>query len=70
MTAASVPRGNANLIPTAQYNTNGAQWLIEHYRNGSLKLDELVTVRRPLDEVNDAFDDMAAGRVARTVLIP
>ena len=29
-----------------------------------------LTVRRPLDEVNDAFDDMAAGRVARTVLIP
>lgn len=46
------------------------RWLIEHYRNGSLKLDELVTVRRPLDEVNEAFEDMAAGRVARTVLIP
>ena len=44
--------------------------MIEHYRNGSLKLDELVTVRRPLDEVNEAFEDMAAGKVARTVLIP
>ena len=46
------------------------QWLIEHYRNGRLKLDELVTKRRPLDEVNEAFEDLAAGRVARTVLIP
>ena len=46
------------------------QWLIELYRNGRLKLDELVTRQRPLDEVNEAFEDLAAGRVARTVLIP
>ena len=46
------------------------QWPIELYRNGRLKLDELVTTRRPLDEVNEAFEDLAAGRVARTVLIP
>ena len=46
------------------------QWLIELYRNGRLKLDELVTRQRPLDEVNEAFEDLAAGRVARTILIP
>ena len=45
-------------------------WLIELYRGGRLKLDELVTRRRPLEEVNEAFADMAAGKVARTVLIP
>ena len=38
--------------------------------NGRLKLDEMVTHQRPLDEVNEAFEDLAAGRVARTVLIP
>ena len=45
-------------------------WLIELYRGGRLKFDELVTRQRPLDEVNEAFEDLAAGRVARTVLIP
>ena len=47
-----------------------ARGLIELYRGGRLKLDELVTRQRPLDEVNEAFEDLAAGRVARTVLIP
>ncbi len=45
-------------------------WLIELYRNGRLKLDELTTRRRPLEEVNDALQDMSANKVARTILIP
>ena len=45
-------------------------WLIELYRNGRLKLDELTTRQRPLHEVNHAFADMAANKVARTILIP
>ncbi len=32
--------------------------------------NDLVTRVRPLDEVNAAFADMAAGNVARTVLVP
>ena len=35
---------------------------------GRLKLDELITRYRPLDEVNEAFDDMTKGVTARTVL--
>lgn len=46
------------------------QWLIELYKRGRLNLDDLVTRTRPLSEVNDAFRDMEAGAVARTVLIP
>jgi S-(hydroxymethyl)glutathione dehydrogenase/alcohol dehydrogenase len=42
---------------------------LELYRQGRLKLDELVSARRPLEEVNDAFADLSAGNVARTVLI-
>ena len=42
-------------------------WLIDLYMDGRLKLDELVTKFRPLDEVNLAFDDMRAGVTARTV---
>ena len=42
-------------------------WLIDLYMDGRLKLDELVTKFRPLDEVNEAFGDMKAGITARTV---
>jgi S-(hydroxymethyl)glutathione dehydrogenase/alcohol dehydrogenase len=45
-------------------------WLLDLYRSGRLKLDELITRRRPLEEVNEAFRDMAEGRVTRTVLLP
>jgi S-(hydroxymethyl)glutathione dehydrogenase / alcohol dehydrogenase len=38
------------------------------YKGGRWKLDELVTRRRPLDEVNEAVADLRAGRVARSVL--
>ena len=43
-------------------------WLLDLYSQGRLKLDELVSRSRPLDEINEAFDDMNAGIVARTVL--
>tara|TARA_B100001013_G_scaffold332096_1_gene248115 strand:- start:90 stop:791 length:702 start_codon:yes stop_codon:yes gene_type:complete len=42
---------------------------IEFYRQGRLKLDELVTQRMSLEDVNQAFDDMKQGHVARTVLV-
>ncbi len=45
-------------------------WLIELYKRGRLNLDDLVTRTRPLAEVNQAFRDMEAGAVARTVLVP
>ena len=43
-------------------------WLLDLYMDGRLKLDELITRYRPLDEVNEAFDDMNKGITARTVL--
>jgi S-(hydroxymethyl)glutathione dehydrogenase/alcohol dehydrogenase len=53
----------------------GTQWgvtpmLVDLYMAGKVKLEELVSRERPLDGVNDAFADLAAGRVARTVLLP
>jgi S-(hydroxymethyl)glutathione dehydrogenase/alcohol dehydrogenase len=42
---------------------------LEFYRQGRLLLDEMVTRRGHLDEINDAFRAMKAGEVARTVLI-
>ena len=42
--------------------------LLNLYKAGKLKLDELVTRNFPLDEVNAAFEALARGEVARSVL--
>lgn len=42
--------------------------LIKLYKTGKLKLDELVTRVYSLEEVNDAFEALAKGEVARSVL--
>jgi S-(hydroxymethyl)glutathione dehydrogenase / alcohol dehydrogenase len=42
---------------------------IDLYLQGRLKLDELVSRRIGLDEVNDGFDAMKAGEVARSVIM-
>ena len=39
------------------------------YREGKLLLDELVSSRLPLEQVNTAFESLAQGDVARSVLI-
>lgn len=43
--------------------------LVDLYLDGRLKLDELVSRRIRLDEVNDGFDAMKAGSVARSVIV-
>lgn len=42
--------------------------LLELYGDGRLKLDELISRTITLDEVNDAFDAMTTGEVARQVI--
>jgi S-(hydroxymethyl)glutathione dehydrogenase / alcohol dehydrogenase len=41
---------------------------IEFYRQGRLKLDELVSQRLKLEQVNLAFEDMKQDNVARSVI--
>jgi len=41
---------------------------LEFYRQGRLKLDEMVSRRGRLDDINEAFRAMKAGEVARSVL--
>ena len=41
---------------------------LDFYRQGRLKLDEMVSRTVPLDDLNEAFRAMKAGEVARTVL--
>ena len=43
-------------------------WLVEQYLEGRLLLDELITRRIKLDEINDGFADLAAGIGIRTVI--
>jgi S-(hydroxymethyl)glutathione dehydrogenase/alcohol dehydrogenase len=43
--------------------------LLGLYKNGDLKLDELITRRYTLDEINQGYEDMLAGRNIRGVLI-
>ena len=40
-------------------------WLLEMEKQGKLKLHEMITRYRPLDEINEAFADMTAGEAAR-----
>ena len=42
---------------------------IDLYRAGRLPLDRFVTRTYPLDRINDAFDDLAAGRNVRGVVV-
>lgn len=42
--------------------------LLSLYREGRLKLDELVTRRYQLDQINEAFDDMREGRNIRGLI--
>lgn len=42
---------------------------IEMYMDGRLKLDELVSARIGLDDVNDGFDQLKTGELARNVIV-
>lgn len=42
---------------------------VEFYLDGKLHLDEMVSRRIKLEEINDAFDEMKTGAVARSVIV-
>ena len=42
--------------------------MLDLQREGAITTDHLVRNRRPLDQVNDALDDLRAGRVVRSVI--
>jgi S-(hydroxymethyl)glutathione dehydrogenase/alcohol dehydrogenase len=43
-------------------------WLVDQYLAGQLRLDELITRRIVLDEINEGFDQLARGEGIRTVI--
>jgi S-(hydroxymethyl)glutathione dehydrogenase / alcohol dehydrogenase len=42
---------------------------VELYRTGLLRLDEMISARLPIEQVNDAFETMRRGTVARSVIV-
>ena len=42
--------------------------LIELYMQGRLKLDEMITRRGPIDDINEMFDAMRRGEATRQVI--
>jgi S-(hydroxymethyl)glutathione dehydrogenase/alcohol dehydrogenase len=44
--------------------------LVDRYMEGQLRLDELVSSRRPLEAASASLDDLEAGLALRTLLIP
>jgi len=43
--------------------------LVDLYMSGKLKLDDLISRRLKLDEINDAFDELKRGTLARSVIV-
>jgi S-(hydroxymethyl)glutathione dehydrogenase/alcohol dehydrogenase len=43
--------------------------LLSLYRRGQLKLDELITIRYSLDQINEGYADIHAGRNIRGVIV-
>ena len=43
-------------------------WLADLYMQGDLLLDELITHRLQLENINDGFDAMSRGEVLRAVV--
>ncbi|HWL72244.1 MAG TPA: zinc-binding dehydrogenase, partial [Burkholderiaceae bacterium] len=44
--------------------------LVDAYMSGELKLDEMISARRPLDEAHDALRALAGGTALRQLLLP
>jgi S-(hydroxymethyl)glutathione dehydrogenase/alcohol dehydrogenase len=43
--------------------------LCRQYLAGRLKLDQLITARIPLEDINDGFEALRAKRAIRTVIV-
>ncbi|MDX2381652.1 MAG: Zn-dependent alcohol dehydrogenase [Acidimicrobiia bacterium] len=51
-----------------QFRTDMPRY-IEMYLDGRLLLDEMISKTIPLEQINDGFDEMKAGNVARSVVV-
>ncbi|HMT89348.1 MAG TPA: zinc-binding dehydrogenase, partial [Dermatophilaceae bacterium] len=61
-------RIQGSLMGSNQFRTDMPRYA-DLYLQGRLKLDELVSARIALDEVNSAFEEMQRGSIARSVIV-
>ena len=52
------------------YTADDIREVIDLYRGGHIRTDHLTAHVRPLEEANEAFEDLRGGRVVRSVLVP
>ena len=43
--------------------------MVDFYMSGKLKLDEMISRRIRLDQVNEAFEELKTGELARSVIM-
>ena len=60
---------NHELVPGRYYSEAWLAGLLGLYRTGDLKLDELITRRYRLEEINQGYQDMLEGRNIRGVIV-
>jgi S-(hydroxymethyl)glutathione dehydrogenase/alcohol dehydrogenase len=53
---------------STQFRTDMPRY-IEMYLDGRLKLDEMISGTMPLEQVNEGFEDMKSGNVARQIIV-
>ncbi|MCH2170476.1 Zn-dependent alcohol dehydrogenase [Myxococcota bacterium] len=75
---AEIPMTGADFMGSKRYQSSmmgGGSFRVEvpryidFYLNGQLRLDEMVSQTLPLERINDAFDSMTRGEVARSVIV-
>ena len=44
-------------------------WMVDLYQQGRLKLDELISGRWQLDQINEAIEDTKTGAARRNVIV-
>jgi S-(hydroxymethyl)glutathione dehydrogenase/alcohol dehydrogenase len=44
-------------------------WMVDLYSQGRLKLDELISGRWPLEQINEAIADTKTGSARRNVIV-
>ena len=57
------------LLPTAEVPQIDFMQIVQHYENGDLMLEEMITRTYKINELDKAFDDMLNGRNAKGVIV-
>ncbi len=70
--ALSLPRTEKRLV--GSWYGSARPWvdfpkLVNLYMNGQLKIDEMVSRTYKLDQINEAYDSLSAGEVARSIIV-